>query len=131
MTLAVSPRTLPASWRTVPTDDDRKRIQALADEALVAMRSGLHKALFDGRASVGSLHSASVQRLYLKSLVRGLVRWIAETQSQAAVRESAHHVADQDGPEAADVMRGRTRLRVEKVTCAILRTVASAMEDAA
>jgi hypothetical protein len=129
MTAAPS-RSWPASTRSAPNDEDRARLQALATEAVTAVRAGFNRALLDARSGLGGLHSASVKRVYLKLVLQGVVRWMVETQSRDDLMASAHHVVVQDGPTEPPVVYGRVRLSVDKVTCALLRAVAKAVDDA-
>jgi hypothetical protein len=84
--------------RSVPTDIDRERIRVLAEQAVKSLRQGLAQSVLDVRLT--GLHGASIQRVYVKFVLRGLVRWLAETVSAADLVTYAHHVTSQDGAAA-------------------------------
>jgi hypothetical protein len=99
MVARVDPASVRPEGRSSPTDIDRERARSYADHAIRGLRDGLEKSLFDVHLS--GLHGASIQRLYIKLVLRGLTRWLAETLTYSDLVTYAHHVVSQDGPPTA------------------------------
>ncbi len=115
--------------RSVPTDVDRDRLQANADRVVECLRQGLSTSLLD--VTLAGLHGASIQRIYVKLVLRGVVRWLSETLTHDDLMAYAHHVSAQDGPATpVGVSAGKFRLLHDKAMSTVLRAMARLVDEA-
>ena len=102
----------PIYWRTyrsLPTDLDRERIRAKVETAMKCLRDGLHASVLDVQLS--GLQGASIQRVYVKLLLRDLARWLAGT----VTRGDGH-------------AHSSSRSMTDKAAAAMLRALARSIE---
>ena len=114
----------PIYWRTyrsLPTDLDRERIRAKVETAMKCLRDGLHASVLDVQLS--GLQGASIQRVYVKLLLRELARWLAGTVTRGNLVAYAHHVDSQDGHAHSS-----SRSMTDKAAAAMLRALARSIE---
>jgi KaiC/GvpD/RAD55 family RecA-like ATPase len=114
--------------RSSPTDLDRERVRAHVDQVIRCLRDGLSRCVLDVHLS--GLHGASIQRLYVKLVVRGLTRWLAETLTRDDLVAYAHHVASQDGaPTAGTTSASRLLTLSDNAAAILLRAMAKLVEQ--
>ena len=126
MVARVDPASVRPERRSSPTDIDRERVRANADQTIRCLRDGLSKSVLDVHLS--GLHGASIQRLYIKLVLRGLTRWLAETLTHDDLLAYAHHVASQDDV-ANPASASKLQLLSDKAVAALLRAMAKLVDE--
>jgi len=77
---------------------------------------------------LAGLHSASIQRTYVKLVMRGVARWLAETLTHDDLVAYAHHVVAQDGASASP-SGAKLNLLPDKAVAAMLRALARLVSE--
>jgi hypothetical protein len=130
MVARLDPASVRPERRSSPTDIDRERVRANADQVIRCLRDGLSKSVLDVHLS--GLHGASIQRLYVKLVLRGITRWLAETLTHDDLVAYAHHVAAQDDPPTTSppsASAAKLQLLSDKAVAAILRAMAKLVDE--
>lgn len=128
MLARVDPASVRPEGRSSPTDINRERVRANADQAVRCLRDGLSKSVLDVHLS--GLHGASIQRLYIKLVLRGVTRWLAETLTRDDLVAYAHHVAFQDdAPTTSTAPASKLQLLSDKAVATFLRAMAKLVDE--
>ena len=73
---------------------------------------------------LSGLQGASIQRVYVKLLLRELTRWLAGTLTRGDLVAYAHHVDSQDGHAHSS-----SRSMTDKAAAAMLRALARSIDE--
>jgi hypothetical protein len=102
--------------RSIPSDLDRERIEREADHATMVVRRSLDSLLHCHE--LRPLAGIAVQRLYIRRVLRNVVRMLLERLRPDDMLACARHVEAQDGPMVAPLLPDRG-------VAVILRTLAT------